>query len=341
MPLSLARRKVPRAVFLPENPAQYERFSSHVLEMLYVTAPVVEAASLDDFYLDLTGCRRLYGGDLFGWARRLQEKVRGETRLPLSLGLASNKMLARMATRLAKPRHMVHVLPGMEREFVAPMPVGFLPGIGERIESRLRDFGVRKVGQLACFDEQLLRVVFGSQGSELLRRARGEFCEPVKATALHRFVTHEHRFAEDVADPERLQAAGALLAQKLAGELRTNGLRASVVELTLTYSDAQSSSRKLRLEYPSNHDEDFTLPVCRALLELFTRRVRARSLRLRAPFVPHGDTQFDLFGEQSQQRRNSLYEAIDQVRARHGFMALTSARSILAEPGASKGLSCS
>lgn len=331
MPMALARRRAPQAAFLGENQGEYERFSMRVHEILCAHAPVVEAASLDDFYLDLSGCQRLYGGDLLEWARRLKRTVAKETRLPVSLGLASNKMLARIATRMAKTQHIVSVFEGMERDFMASVPVELLPGVGEKISSRLRDFGIRKVGELAAMDEQLLRLAFGNLAGELKRRARGEFFEPVKPSALHRFISHEQLFGEDVASPEVLEAAAVLLAEKLASDLRRHGVRAAQAEAMLRYSDHLRVSHQICLEYPSDQDADFIPAVRKAVLGLFTRRVRVRWLGLRAPFVPNGDSQFDFFEERGQQKRKDLYQAIDQIRARHGFGALTRARSVLAK----------
>lgn len=328
MPLGMVRRRAPAAIILPGNPAEYERVSIRLLEILRATAPVTEAASLDDFYLDLTGCEQLYGGNLLRWGARLARQVRGEMGMPLSFGLASNKMLARIATCLAKPGHGVEVFGGHERDFLAPVSVRLLPGVGRVTQERLREFGVQRIGQLAELGEDMLRLLFGSNGTELWRRARGEFYEAVKPTALHRRIIQQHVFIPDTADPVILEAAAALLAQKLAWELRRNSIRSACVDFALIYSDGISVSHRLAVGYPLDQDHSFIGPARDALPKLFRRRVRVRQISLRADFVPCEDSQYDLFQEKAQCRNSSLYRAMDRVRSRHGFMALLSARTL-------------
>lgn len=328
MPLSRARRRLPGGVFLPESRADYELASRRVFEMLRSTAPVVEAASVDDFYMDVTGCERLFGGNLWRWAVELQRRIAGEVGVGFSVGLAPNKMLARIAGTLAKPSHLVEVLPGAEQNFIAQVKVGLLPGVGEATCERLRECGITVAGQLAALGEDAMCVLFGQGGSELWRRARGEFNEPVKPTALHRRIVHQYQFPQDTAKVEALEAAAALLAQKLAFDLRRHEVRCGSAELWLYYGDGAACSRRVEISYPSDQDFALVLPVQAAVRAAFQRRVRVRRLRLRASFIPLNDGQFDLFEEKQQHRRKRLYDAIDAVRERHGFKSLLSARTL-------------
>jgi DNA polymerase-4 len=220
-----------------------------------------------------------------------------------------------------------------EREFLAPVAVRLLPGVGRETMRHLDDFGVRRIGDLSALGEERLRLLFGVAGGELWRRARGEFHEQVKASALHRMIAHEHAFAADTPDPVVLEAVSVLLAQKLAWDLRRHGVRCPWAELMLTYSDGATASRRVRLDYPSNQDRDLVGPVLDALAAVFQRRVRVRRIRLCAPFIPNSDAQFDFFEEEQQRRRSSFYRAVDRVRARHGFMALVAARALAADRG--------
>ncbi len=329
MSLSAARRRAGDAVFLAGDPALLRRESARLFSLVHAAAPVVEAASLDDFYLDLTGCERLFGGSLVRWAVLLARDLRDATGLPLSMGLAENKMVARVATRLAKPGGMIEVMPGCSEEFLAPVSLRLLPGVGEAARLRLRDCGVRQCGQLAALGEPVLRLMFGgTAGSALWRRARGEHHEAVKPSALHRFLVHEHRFTGDTADPRQLEAAAAFLAQRLAADLRARGLRTATAELTITYCDSREAAHGVRLGYASDQDLDFVGPVRGALAAAFSRRVRVRSLRLRCPVAAHPDGQYDLFAEGEISRRRGLYRALDAVRTRHGFGSLLVARSV-------------
>jgi DNA polymerase IV len=326
MPLAAAQRRLPQAVFLPENPTEYERFSRRLFDLLSSAAPATEAATLDDFYLDLTGCERLYGGGNFlRWAGKLTRTIEGETGLPTSVGLAANKIVARIASSLAKPAHAVAVTPGNEAEFLEPVAVQLLPGVGEKTCLRLRELGIRHIGRLAGMGEEALRLLFGTQGSELWRRARGQFHEPVHPTALHRMISEEHVFAADTADGHVLEAAALMLAQKLAWQLRLHQVRTASARLMIVYNDGLSATHGLRLEYPSNHDLDFLAPARRALQGAFRRRVRVRRMQLSAAFIPFEDSQFDLFQERKREKNQALYRALDKVRARYGFEAIMAA----------------
>ena len=155
-----------------------------------------------------------------------------------------------------------------------------------------------------------------------------EHHEPVKPSAIHRFIAHEHAFAGDTADPAVLGAAAALLAQRLAADLRAHGLRTVRAELTLTYCDGAAAAHGVRLPFPSNQDFDFLAPVLAALDAAFRRRVRVRAIALRCAFTPGEMPQSDFFAEREMARRSRLYAALDQIRRRHGFEALLCARSI-------------
>lgn len=331
MPVSAARRRAPDAIFLPGNPAQYEFFSRRLFEALQARVPVAEAASLDDFFLDLTGCERLFGGDLLGWSAALARAVAAEVGIPVSMGLAPNKMLARIATRLAKPGHVLHVPAGCEQDFLAPVAVRLLPGVGREGRLRLREFGVRCIGQLAALGEERLHLLFGPAGSALLRRAQGECHEPVRSSSLARTLSTAHLFDHDTADPEVLEGAADLLAQKLAWTLRRHGLLCARATLELTYADGAVARSAVWPDHPSDREQDLAGPVRAALRTAFRRRVRVRSLRLTAPLDERaGEGQADLFHEEARRRDRSLHAAIDQVRARHGFRSLITAPALLA-----------
>ena len=328
MPLSIARRRFPQAAFFPEDRLACEAVSHQLFELLRGRAPVVEACSLDDFYLDVTGCEELFGGDFTRWAQRVGREVRRDLGLPLSMGLASNKMVARIATALAKPARLVRVCPGDEADFLASVSVHLLPGAGSNVLERLEGFGVRTIGELAAMGEECLVLLFGKHGTELLRRARGEFHEPVKATALHRHLTQTQVLAKDTADTRLLEAVAVRLGQRIAWGLRSNQLTATRVTLELTYGDGAIVTHGLQLDTPTDNEREMIKAARKALHAAFQRRVRVRALRIKAWFVPHGDGQFDLFHELERRSVRRLFNAIDEVRNRHGFSAMVSASAI-------------
>jgi DNA polymerase-4 len=328
MPLTIARRRFPQATFLCEDRLAQEAASRRLLEFLQGKAPTVEAASLDDFYLDVTGCEELFGGDMLGWAERLARQVRAELGLPLSIAIASNKMVARIATAVAKPSGLLRVRDGSEAEFLAPVSVWLLPGVGAAVYDRLQGFGVRTVGELAAMGEECLALLFGKHGNELWRRAHGESHEPVKPTALHQAITHTHVLARDSADTALLESIAIRLAQKIAWNLRQNQLSATRASLELTYSDGANATHTLDLPTATHNERELIAAARKALHAAFHRRVRVRSLRIKATFIPHGLGQFDMFQEMERRSVRGLFNAIDEVRSRHGFQAMLSASAI-------------
>ncbi|MGI8907213.1 MAG: DNA polymerase Y family protein [Candidatus Sumerlaeaceae bacterium] len=328
MPLSIARRRFPQAVFLPQDRLAYEAASHRLFELLRNKAPVVEACSMDDFYLDVTGCEALFGGDLLRWAQQVGRQVRGELGLPLSMGIAGNKMVARIATALAKPSQMIRVTAGAEAEFLSPVSVHLLPGAGGAAYERLQGFGVRTIGELAAMGEECLALLFGKAGTELWRRARGEYHEPVKATALHRNLTQTQVLERDTADTRLLEAVAVRLAQRIAWGLRRNQLTATRASLELTYSDGAMATHSLQLNTPTDSERELIVAARKALTASFQRRVRVRALRLKVWFIPRDAGQFDFLHEMERRSVRGLFQAIDEVRSRHGFGAMVSASAI-------------
>jgi DNA polymerase-4 len=328
MPLTIARRRFPQAVVLTEDRRAQEVASRQLFELLQGKAPLVEAASLDDFYLDVTGCEELFGGDMLRWAQRLAGQVRAELGLPLSMGLAGNKMVARIATAVSKPSGLLQVWPGHEAEFLTPVSVWMLPGVGNAVYDRLKGFGVRTVGELVAMGEECLALLFGKHGEELWRRAHGESHEPVKPTALHQAITQTHTLSKDSADTALLESVAVRLAQKIAWNLRRNELSATRASLELTYSDGAMATHGLELNSPTDSEREMIAAARKALHAVFRRRVRVRALRIKAWFIPHEQGQFDMFQEMERRSVRGLFTAIDEVRSRHGFKAMLSASAI-------------
>lgn len=324
MPLKMALRRVPTATVIQEDSSFYEVYSQRSFKFLWGEAPVVEKAGLDDFYLDITGCDRLFGGDLQQWGQRLARSFLEEMGLPVSIGIGANKMVARLATWLAKPGHILRIPPGSEAEFLQQIPLNLLPGVGSATRERLRDFGINRVGELLAVGEEPLHLLFGEAGTALWRHANGDCNEPVKPTALHRAIRHSYRFPQETDSPEELAAAAVYLAQQLAYSLRLHCLSCPRATLKLTYSDGMCESHGLELLFPTDQDR-YLIPAVRAAMsKLLHRRVRVRELRLTAPFVSHDDGQYDMFFEQGRRSVLGVIRATDDVRAKFGFEKLVS-----------------
>ncbi|GIX44945.1 MAG: DNA polymerase IV [Candidatus Sumerlaea sp.] len=330
MPMAHVHRLLPDAVIRPPRLLQYEAASRRIFELLCQRAPVVEQASLDDFYLDLTGCERWCGGDLSAWATRLLRDLAKATGIPFSGGLASDKITARTATRVAKPQGLLTVAPGQEAAFLASLQLEVLPELPRELLAKLREFGVHRLADLDHLGQERLELFFGARGRWLWAAAHGQWRPAVVASRLDRQIQREYRFEPDTTHPDRLEAALLLLTEQLTHDLRRENLRSRRMFLTLLYSDERTERRIATLSYGSNQTLDWWPPLRRALNSMAKRRVRVRGLHLCATVENGEAVALDFLEERRLERRRALYHAVDRVRARHGFGALLPPRALCA-----------
>jgi DNA polymerase-4 len=235
MPISQAYRLCPQAVFVPVDMERYEGVSRQIMKILGEVTDRIEPLSIDEAFLDVTGSRRLFG-DGEQVARRLKDAIRRETRLTASVGVAANKLLAKIASDLRKPDGLVVVPPGQERAFLAPLPVRRLWGVGPKAEERLLQVGIHTIGDLAGLAEGSAIGRLGSHGLELRALARGEDDREVPLHAAGaKSIGHEHTFDRDVDDLERLRRALLDLSDSVGRRLRAAGVRGRTI--TLKYRD--------------------------------------------------------------------------------------------------------
>ena len=320
-PLWLAKRISPQATFLPGNYLFYQEESDRLYEIFSSLVPAVERASVDDFFLDLSGCERLYG-NLFSWAGKLKRMVEGETSLPLSLGLATTRTTARAATLLCKRGGMLKVLPRGEAEFLSPLPLGYLRGIGEREIGRLEELGISRIGEINLIPTPFLAQVLGERKAKAIRgEAQGRETGPLRPHAKREILDERVILEDGPTSPLLSQAHLSALLERIFYRLRQKGLWATALTLTLVYADLHINTSSIRL-VPTDH-EDQLYPLAKRLLQrLFSRRVRIRELEVRLQGIPK---QPELF----QERKVKLYQGIDRVRRRFGYSALLRANNLL------------
>jgi len=235
MPISVAYRQCPKGVYLPPDMERYVAVSKQVMAILRRFTSVVEPVSIDEAFLDVTGSERAFGsGEQI--AGRLKQEIRDELSLTASVGVASCKLVAKIASDMRKPDGLVVVAPGTEAAFLAPLPVRRLWGVGPKLEEQLAKLGVQTIGDLAALDEARLRRRLGSHGHDLRRLASGEDDREVQAAAGEaKSIGQEHTYDEDQDDPALLRRTLLKLADGVAGRLRHHGLRGRTV--TLKYRD--------------------------------------------------------------------------------------------------------
>lgn len=277
MPLAQARRLCPHAVFLPVDMGRYRRVSNQLEAILLRFTPLVERLALDEAYLDVTGSQRLFGSPA-DIARAIKQAIRQELSLTASVGVAPNKLLAKVASDLHKPDGLVVVEPGQAEAFLAPLPVGRLWGIGKVTAQRLAAVGVQTVGDLQSWPLSRLQREFGvRQGEELWRAARGLDSRPVETTDTVKSIGREETFASDIRDCRELYAVWRAQSDDVARRLRRAGCLASVVTIKLRDSAFHTITRQCTLPHPT----DVGREICRTAQALFEQSGwQGRPLRL-------------------------------------------------------------
>jgi DNA polymerase-4 len=328
MPLRTAASLCPQGVFVPGHPDRYRELSDQVMRIFGSYTPLVEPISLDEAFLDVTGSRAAFGdGETI--ARELKRRVLDEAGLVVSVGVATNKLCAKVASDLRKPDALVVVPPGGEAAFLAPLPVSRLWGVGPQTREALRDFGVTTIGQLAALATGTLQRRFGQHGGELRSRALGIDPSVVVPSQAPKSVGHEHTFEHDVVDLRRLEVTLLDLAESVASRLRRHDLAAGAVQLKLRYEGFETLTRQAPLPQQTRESE----PIYAAGLELLRKTLsRERGVRLVGlTAISLTDAQqLTLFDEPK--RGDRLAASIDAVRERFGEDAIIRARLLRDRP---------
>jgi DNA polymerase IV len=318
MPLRTAAKLCPHAVFLDLHHERYAQWSDRVAKILNEYSPIVEMVSIDEAYLDLSGTERLHGPPLAA-ADKLLRQITRTTALPCSGGLATTRLVAKVASDQGKPRGLTWVPAGAEEAFLAPLPVRKIPGIGKVTERALRAMGIATVAQIAALPKETLEKIFGQWGDALYRKARGGDSYEFVLDAEPKSISHHHTFGEDTDDDSALDAMLSHLSQKACKRLRACGLAAQTLTLTIRYRGFDTYTRAKTLAEPSRLDSE----IFAVFQELFRlHRNRNRKIRLigvsLSQFSHHGE-QLDLLDAERRAKLESLTEATDQLRDRFGF----------------------
>ncbi|HTO55113.1 MAG TPA: DNA polymerase IV [Myxococcota bacterium] len=342
MPTVQARKLCPHAVFVPGRMSVYRRESRRIFEIFGRFTPAVEGISLDEAFLDLSGTERLFGPPE-RTAMRLRESVRAETGLAVSVGLAPVKLVAKIASDLAKPDGLLVVPPGRVPEFLAPLPVGRIWGVGPVTRARLERAGIHTIGELGRRHDRELLELLGSFGPAAARLARGDDAREVEPYREAKSYSEENTFEHDVRVTSQIEHAIRAHADAVARRLRHDGLQARGVRLKLKLARSLGQgrfpilTRSQTLREPSDDGEALADAGCallaRAALEEPIRLVGLAAERLEAA----GSEQLSLLAETrtARERRSRLNRALDEIRARFGPRALERAESEVTRAGLS------
>ena len=324
MSLREAVRRCPDGVFLPVDGRRYQQASRDVMAILRRYTPQVEPISIDEAFLDVSGSRQLFG-DGRAIAEAIKVAIREDVDLPASVGVATTKLVAKIASDLQKPDGLVVVEPGDEAAFLAPLPISRLWGVGEKTAVALADYGIRTIGDLAALAPDVLVRRFGKHGASLASRARGMDDDPVHQGDPAKSVGHEHTFDVDTSDRETIERTLLAMSDGVAGRLRSAGVRASTIAVKIRDSSFRTITRQRKLPEPT----DMTDPIFRAAVELARPEVRGIRVRLLGVTASNlGDReQLGLFPSEEPRRRAAI-EAADTIRRRYGERAVTRGRLV-------------
>ena len=327
MPLVQARRLCPDGIFMRGNFEHYQAASEKIRGVLETVSPLVECASIDEAYLDISGSQRLFGGD-DAIAQHIKSRIRVETQLPCSIGITPNKLVAKIASDEAKPDGYLRICPGEEREFLRPLSIKKLPGVGPRTRELLESLGVMTIGHLAELPPATLLNVFGQAGYLLHRSACGISTSTVEPESMPKSVGRETTFEQDLLDWNRIGQTLAYLTERALYALREKQMETKCVTLKVRYSDFKTNTFAKTLPEPTCIDGDVFEALRGLVLKAKQRRARVRLIGVSLSSLSYNQHQLRLFDRKGVEKWERALRSVDRIRDRYGFELLRFARSM-------------
>jgi len=323
MPMRKAMELCPHAIIVKSSYGLYAKYSAWVTNIIAANAPLYEKASIDEFYIDLTGMDTFFNP--LEWTIRLRQTIMDETGLPISFGLATNKLVAKIATDEAKPNGYLFVTPGKEKEFLAPLPVEKLGGVGKKSHQTLLGLGIYTIGDILKYDGVLLEKALGKWGTQLIRQANGKSDSVVSPHRESKSISAENTFEENTADLDILLAQLVGQAERVAYELRQEKKFATCVAIKFRNANFETSTRQITIP-ATIADSDIIKAATDLFTKLYVPGTLVRLLGVRLAGLTDTGAQTNLFDNKTEQ--NALYEAIDAVKNKFGKSVLRKARTI-------------
>lgn len=323
MPSAQAARLCPEAIWAKGRFDRYREFSREICAIFTSVTPDVQQVSIDEAYLDVTPSPHR-PVDPVEVARTIQARV-DAIGLSCSIGVATSKTVAKIASDHDKPHGITVVRPGEEAEFLAPLPVNAIPGVGAATATRLREAGMRTLGDLAALDEQSARQLLGSGGPELARRARGVDSRPVHQADDVKSVSHEHTFARDVRERAEVERALKELVAKVAARLRRKNLAARTFTVKLRYADFTTCTVSRTLDVASDLESDLSPLAIVLLRSSWTPGTGLRLIGFGAAGFADATCQLHLLqgNQEERPRRKALADSLDEIRRKFGSDSIT------------------
>ncbi len=338
MPIVQARKLCPQAIFLRGSHGLYGEVSRHIHEILERVAPLVQMASIDEAYIDITGSLKLFGGDE-AIARKIKADIRAETGLPCTVAVAANKLVSKVAANEAKPDGLLIIPLGGEEAYLAPLPVRKLPGMGPKTCEVLESMAILTAGQLVTASMALLEPVFGHQMAMVLRHtAQGFGSDEVNLDRTPKSISRETTFPRDLTDWQEIETIAGQLAEHCAHTLREEGLETRRVTIKVRYGDFETKTFALTLNEPTTIDAHIIAAVRELVPKAKERRARVRLIGVNLSNLSWNQHQMSLFTREKDEKWERVMKQVDTVRDKHGFDALRLARG--AKPDKNKHPPC-
>jgi len=313
MPMKMARRLCPEAILVKGDPERYSYYSHMVTDVISESVPLYEKASIDEFYIDLSGMDRFFSS--YQLATEIRERIIKETGLPISMGYSINKTVSKVATGEAKPCNQRKVDLGTEKPFLAPLSVKKIPMVGPKTYQTLRNLGVQYIKTIQEMPIELMEKVFNKQGIIIWKKANGIDNSPVVTSHDRKSLSSERTFDKDTIDVNYLRDLITSMTERLAFKLRTEEKVAACVTVKIRYSNFETHTKQIRIAYTSA--DHILIPKVRELFEkLYDRRMLIRLVGVRFSNLVHGAYQINLFDDSSEMIK--LYQALDRMNKRYG-----------------------
>lgn len=313
MPIKMALRLCPEAKVIKGDMDMYSKLSHTVTEIIEEKAPVVEKASIDEHYLDISGMDKFFGA--YKWTEELAQLIMKQTGLPISYGLSVNKTVAKIGTGEAKPLGKKEINANMVRPFLDPLSIKKIPMVGNATFELLSRIGIRQIKTLAEMPIEVLQQMIGKNGIDLWKKANGIDNSPVEPYTERKSISTEHTFDVDTIDIPKLRGLISGMVEKLAFQLRTEQWLTSTVVIKIRYANFDTETRQCRIAYTSA-DHTLTKYILELFDKLYNRRMRIRLIGIRFTGLVHGSMQINLF--EDTQEMVALYQAMDHIRNRFG-----------------------
>ncbi|WP_316848934.1 DNA polymerase IV [Pedobacter agri] len=323
MPSRMAKQLCPHAIFLRGNMDEYSKASHEITDILRERVPLIEKASIDEHYIDMTGMDRFHG--CMKYAHELRVRVIKETGLPISFGLSVNKTVSKMATNECKPNGELNIIKPEVVPFLNPLSIRKIPGLGEKTFIKLSDMGIKKIVTLSQVSPDHMQALLGKNGLSLLQKSKGIDYSPVVPYSEAKSIGTQSTFKSDSIDVVMIGNLLTAMVMDIAFQLRDQKKLCACITLTIRYSDFEDVTKQAAIPYTAL-DSVLIAKAKDLFRQLFQKRKLIRLVGVRLSNLVTGFEQIDLYAQSQEQI--SLYQALDKIRHRFGSKAISIASSL-------------